>query len=293
MVSQRRLASLVLRILFAALLAAPGSCAPARTYWMDEGPAAAPPAAPGSTEDLRVAVREGKEPGTLDVRVVRVVRFDASGPVRKVEVDENQRWRLRDKLLAPPAAVVCIAGAPIVAVGGFILGGVDLVVEGNARGLALMIIGGPACLGMGIGYLASFVAFPFPLRGFTVLPFDEDPAIFDRVRTGRERVDTGQVPPGEYSTTPIGNVWVRVLCGAEAASGKVAYGWSVVTVELPDGVARPVGSRVGVEVVTNTGLAVLDAVVLARGKEKWPECLLGEFGDLPPHLPDRAPPPAE
>ena len=293
MVSDRKSASLVLRVLCIALFAVPGSCAPAHTYWMDEGPAAAPPATPGSTEGLRVAVREGEEPGTLDVRVVRVVRFDAPGPLRKVEVDENQRWRLRDKLLAPPAAVVCIAGAPIAAVGGFILGGVGLVVEGDARGLALMVLTGPACVGMGIGYLASFVAFPFPLRGFTVLPFDKDPAIFDLVRTGRERVDEGLVPPGEYSITPIGNLWVRVLCGAEGASVKVACGCPSATVELPDGIARPVGSRVGVEVTTDTGLAVLDAVVLARGGEEFIESLLGEFGDLPPRLPYTPPPPAE
>jgi hypothetical protein len=267
-----------LRFLCVLLALGVSACATEKTFWVEEGPATAPPGTPGDTVDLRVAVRESDGAGGLDVRVARIVRFATPGPVRSVEVDKNLRWSLEDKALAPVAAAVCFVGAPIGAVIGLVLSPI-LLADGDDR-WPVGLLYGPGMVAWGAGYLVSFVAFPFPMWFFTVSPFEEDPLRFDFVRTGAERIDPGEVPAGEYSLPPIGNVRVRVLFGSEGASDPVGVEYGRAEVRLPEGVRRPPGSRVEVEVTTDAVSVVLPAGVQPESFPYDPD-----FGDLPPVLP--------
>ncbi|MCU0727063.1 MAG: hypothetical protein MUE73_14945 [Planctomycetes bacterium] len=277
MFKRRRPANLPLRGLCAALLGILGSCATADAYWVEEGPVAAPTAASGSVADLRVAVRSEWDAETLDVRIVRVVRFAEAGPLREVEVEENLRWRLADKLFAPVGAAGCFALAVVGTPLGIVLAPI-YALEDREPGL-LLVFGGPICAAMGVGYLASFAAFPFPWYPF-MIP-GEDPRLFDVVRTGRERVGEEIIPPGDYSVQPRGNLRVRVLLGGDGASEEVGVKWGSATVDLPAGIRRPGGSRVEVEVATDSERIVFPVVV-------QPHDGGSELEDLPPPIPKPA-----
>jgi hypothetical protein len=109
-------------------------------------------------------------------------------------------------------------------------------------------------------------------------PFDEDPRHRDFVRTGGERIGNRVVPPGEYSVQPIENMRARVLLGELGATGEVVIYFGSATAILPDGVSRPPGSRVDVEITTDGGTVILPATILPRGTDF-------DAGVFPPFLP--------